>query len=289
MSNKYIIFTDTGSDLPGNIISEFEIGILQLKYNIGGESYTAGLGGLPINKFYQKMRNGEVSTTSQVVPDDVTTAFEPLLEQGSDILYIVFSSGLSGTYNSVCVARDILLEKFPERKIIIVDSLAASLGQGLFVYKAACMKNEGKSIEEVAEWCESNKLNVIHTFTVEDLIYLYRGGRVSRTTQIAGTILGIKPVLHVDDEGHLIPIAKIRGRKQSLTALVDEAEKRLGDVKNAIFAISHGDCINDAEYVRDLVRTRLGINDCIISHVGPVIGSHSGPGTVALFMMGDHR
>lgn len=289
MSNKYVIFTDTGSDLPENIISRYGIKILYLKYNIGGESYGASVDALPIDKFYQKMRNGEVSTTSQLNPNDIVTGFEPVIEEGTDILYIAFSSGLSGTYNNGCIARDMLLEKYPDRKIIVVDSLAASLGQGLFVYKAACLREEGKTIEEVAEWCEENKNHVIHTFTVEDLIYLFRGGRVSRTAQIAGTILGIKPVLHVDDEGHLIPIAKIRGRKQSLTALVDEAEKRLGDVKNAVFAISHGDCIRDAEFVRDLVRSRLGINDCIISHVGPVIGSHSGPGTVALFMMGDHK
>ena len=235
------------------------------------------------------MRNGEVSTTSQVVPDDVTTAFEPLLEQGSDILYIVFSSGLSGTYNSACVARDILLEKFPERKIIIVDSLAASLGQGLFVYKAACMKNEGKSIDEVAEWCESNKLNVIHTFTVEDLIYLYRGGRVSRTTQIAGTLLGIKPVLHVDNVGHLVPVTKVRGRRNAIVELANKYGEMAKDPGAMPVFVSHGDCLGDVKILEKILSDRYGAKLDVITDVGPVIGAHSGPGTLALFFVGKER
>lgn len=289
MSNKYILFTDTSADLPASVLEEFGIPILKLSYTVGGENYGGGGAELPIHDFYDRMREGAVPTTSQVSPDGAREGFEKVLLQGYDILYIAFSSGLSGTYNSGVIAANELIEKYPDRRIVIVDSLCASLGQGLLVYKAAQMKRNGASLEEVAEWAENNKLHVCHMFTVDDLVYLYRGGRVSRTATIAGTILGIKPVMHVDNDGHLVPIGKVRGRKQSLNALVDEMEKRLGDYDNVTIAISHGDCLEEAKYVCETAKKKLRFSECIINSVGTVIGSHSGPGTMALFFFGEKR
>ena len=216
---------------------------------------------------------------------------EPLLQAGKDVLILAFSSGLSMTYNASSMAVEELRDKYPDRKLYTVDTLCASLGQGLLVWLAAREREKGKSIEEVRDWVVSHKLNICHQFTVDDLHFLKRGGRISATTAVVGSMLQIKPVLHVDDEGHLIPLSKVRGRKKSLQALVDSMEELQGSYtgKNEIVFISHGDCIEDAEYVRSLVEKKFGIRTFLINHVGPVIGSHSGPGTVALFFLGDHR
>ena len=239
------------------------------------------------------MRDGSMPTTSQVNPEQAKAAFTACLKEGKDVLYIAFSSGLSGTCGSGMVAAQEIQEEgeYPERKIVVIDSLSASLGEGLLVHKAVMLKEAGKSMEEVADWVENNKLHLCHNFTVDDLFHLHRGGRVSKATAILGTMINIKPVLHVDDEGHLIAIGKVRGRKKSLSALVDRmAEQIKGyEDQNDVVFISHGDCMEDAEYVKKLVQERFGIEKFIINHVGPTIGAHSGPGTVALFFMGNPR
>ena len=213
------------------------------------------------------------------------------LTAGKDILCISFSSALSTTYQSACIAAEDLRAEHPEAKIIVIDSLCASMGEGLFVHKAVMMKEEGKSIDEIAAWLEENKLHVVHNFTVDDLFHLYRGGRVSKTAAVVGSMINLKPILHVDNEGHLIPLSKVRGRKKSLIALVDSMEKQIGAWrdKNDIVFISHGDSLEDAQFVAELIKKRLGIENFLINHIGPTIGAHSGPGTIALFYMGDYR
>ena len=213
-----------------------------------------------------------------------------LLEAGRDVLYLGFSSGLSGTYEAVSLLCNQLAAEFPERKILSVDTLAASGGEGLLVWHAVQKAREGLSIEELRDWVEQHKLNLAHWFTVDDLMFLWRGGRVSKTSAWAGTLLNIKPVLHVDDEGHLIPMEKVRGRKKSLNALVDHMEKSaIPPVADQMVFITHGDCLEDAEYVADKVRERFGVRDVVINYVDPVIGAHSGPGTMALFYMAESR
>ena len=288
MNKEYVIISDNTCDLPDNIYKQLGLKIMCLSYTMGGVEYSED-NALSISEFYAKMRDGEMTKTSQITREDIEKTFTEALNNGFDILYIGFSSGLSGSYDSARIAAEELSPKYPDSKIRTVDSLCASIGEGLFVYKAAQMKKEGKSIDEVYQWCEDNKLHLCHMFTVNDLMFLHRGGRVSKASAIAGSILGIKPILHVDNEGHLIPIGKIRGRKQSLEALVNEMDKRLGNYKNDTIGISHGDCIEDAEYVKKLIEKKYGIKNFIINHVGPVIGSHSGPGTIALFFLGEYR
>lgn len=230
-------------------------------------------------------------TTAQVNPAEVRNLFEPYLKEGKDILHIAFSSGLSGTYNSCRIAAEELKEEYPERKIIVKDSLAASLGQGLLVYLAQKRKESGEDMEAVADWVENNRKHIVHLFTVDDLNHLYRGGRVSRTTAVLGGMLNIKPILHVDDAGKLIPIGKVRGRKKSLLELVDQMDKKIGSYRekcDTIF-ISHGDCLKEAEYLASKVKEKYSIKTVLINHVGAVIGAHSGPGTMALFFVGDVR
>ncbi len=287
-NNDYVLITDSTCDLPKEIYDKQNIAVLNLHYEIDGQEY-ADNHGLSYAEFYKKMRSGLMTKTSQITPDAFISEFEKYIKKGKNILYIGFSSGLSGTFNSARIACDSLSQKYPDAKIRIVDSLCASLGEGLLVYKASQLYQQGKSLDEVADWTEENKLHLCHMFTVDDLMFLHKGGRVSRTSAIAGTILGIKPGLHVDNEGHLIPLAKVRGRKQSLNWLVENMEKRVGNWENDTFAICHGDCIDDAEYVAKIVKDKFGIKNVIINHTGPVVGSHSGPGTLALFFLGDYR
>ena len=285
---NYVITTDTTADLTREYLETHEIGLMSLKYIIEDKTYEWE-NPLPEHEFYDKMRNGSMPTTSQVNPDEAKAVFKGYLEQGYDILHVAFSSGLSGTCASAKIAADELMEKYPERKIVVVDSLCASLGEGLLVHKAVLMKEAGKSLDETAKWVEENKLAVCHNFTVDDLFHLHRGGRVSKATAILGTMINIKPVLHVDDEGHLVALSKVRGRKKSLNALVDRMEVQMKGFENATVAISHGDCLEDAQYVAELIRTRYGIQDIMINFVGPTIGAHAGPGVVALFFMGQPR
>lgn len=288
---RYIITTDTTADLPETYIEEHGLGIMSLSYTIEGETYDRSHP-LPVQNFYAKMRNGSLPTTSQVNPEAAKEIFIQIMrEHDADILHIAFSSGLSGSYNSARIAAEELSEEHPEHKVIVIDSLCASLGEGLLVHKAVINAKQGMSLEENAKWVEDNRLHLVHNFTVDDLFHLHRGGRVSKTAAVIGTMINLKPILHVDNEGHLIPLSKVRGRKKSLISLVDCMEKQMGSYrdKNDVVFISHGDSEADAQFVADLVKERFGIQNFIINYVGSTIGAHSGPGTIALFYMGEFR
>ena len=235
------------------------------------------------------LREGAMATTSAVNVGDYTEALTPFLEAGKDVLVLAFSSGLSATCHSAQIAAGELMEQYPDRKVYVVDTLCASLGQGLLVWYAANLKKQGKTMEEVRDWTEEHKLNLCHWFTVDDLHFLKRGGRVSAATAVVGSMLQIKPVLHVDNEGHLINMAKARGRKAALKALVDHMEQTAIDPAGQTVFISHGNAPEDAEYLAKQIRSRMKVKDIVISTIGPVIGSHSGPGTIALFFFGTVR
>lgn len=290
MVKDFIITTDNTADLPYSYYKENGMEYMYLTYNLDGQVY-GKYDELPSKEFYAKMRGGSMPTTSQINSEDAKEAWLPHLKEGKGILHLAFSSGLSGSCNSARLAAEELKEEHPEYQIIVIDSLCASLGEGLFVHKAAELKKAGSSMEETARWLEEHKQNFCHVFTVDDLHHLYRGGRVSKATAVLGSMINIKPLLHVDGEGHLVAVGKVRGRKRSLASLVDMMEERLGSYKgkNTEIFISHGDCQEDAEYVAALVKERYGIEKFLINPIGATIGAHAGPGTVALFFMGDKR
>ena len=289
--SDYILMTDSCCDLTPELQQELDLHILPMLLQIGEESYRNWPDGREIgfHEFYERVRNGETSSTSAVSVGDFEHAMAHYLEQGKDVLYLCFSSGLSSTFQNANIAVEDLKEQYPDRTVLVVDSLCASMGEGLFVYLCAKQKAAGKSMEEVRDFAEETKLHLAHWFTVDDLNHLKRGGRISATTALVGTMLSIKPVMHVDNEGHLIPMAKVRGRKASLTALVDHMEETAIDPKNQTVFISHGDCEDDARFVAEEITRRLGTTDIRLNYIGPVIGSHSGPGTVALFFLGKER
>ena len=289
--SDFAILTDSSADLPAGLAQQIDVQVLPLAFIMGGHTYY----NYPDNRdmdphaFYDRLRAGELATTNAVNVAQYTEALEPLLQAGKDVLILAFSSALSTTYNSSRLAVEELGFKYPNRKIFTVDTLCASLGQGLLVWYAARERDRGHTIEEVREWVEERKLNLCHQFTVDDLHFLKRGGRISAATAMVGSMLHIKPVLHVDNEGHLINIGKARGRQASLKALVDRMEDTAIDPGSLTVFISHGDCPEDAQTVADMVKKRFGVQDVVINYVGPVIGAHSGPGTVALFYMGTDR
>lgn len=289
--SDFAIFTDSSADLSAEMVDRLGVEVLPLRFTIQGKEHR----NFPDNRemspalFYDMLRAGELATTAAVNVGDYTQAMEPLLQAGQDVLVLAFSSGLSTTYNSARLAAEELGEKYPQRKVYAVDTLCASLGQGLLVYLAVQQQRQGQSIDQVRDWVEAHKLEVCHQFTVDDLHFLKRGGRVSATTAVVGTMLQIKPVLHVDNDGHLINIGKARGRHAALKALVDKMEQTAVDPAHQTVFISHGDCPNDAQTVADLVHARFGTQDIHINYVGPVIGAHSGPGTLALFYLGTQR
>lgn len=286
----YIIITDSGSDLPEEFAAKEELAFFPLSFSIGEREYSnEGDDRLTPEEFYAQVRAGSMPRTSQVNPELAEQRLEAYLKQEISVLYVSFSSALSGSYQTVKMIAEGLNEKYTAAKVVVVDSLCASLGQGLLISMALDLKREGKGIDEVAEWLEEHKLHLCHYFTVNDLFHLHRGGRVSKTAAVFGSLLGVKPVLHVDDQGRLIPVAKVRGRRQSLDALVDKMKEHVGSFKNQVVFISHGDCIDDANYVRDRVEKEFGIHNIMVGFIGPVIGSHSGPGTVALFFLGETR
>lgn len=287
---KFIIATDSTADLPNDYLSSNEIAVFHLSYFIGGEEY-GNHKELPVGVFYNLMRSGELPKTSQVNPDEAKEGFLRLVAKSKEILYIAFSSALSGTFNSVRLAAEEVMEEDPSVKIMVLDSKSASLGEGLMVNKAVTMREEGKSMDEIYEYLSLHTDNFVHLFTVDDLNHLYRGGRVSKSTALIGTVLNIKPILHVDSEGRLVALGKERGRKKSLLKLVDLMDEQMGSYKdkNECVFISHGDAYEDAEFLRDEINSRFGIKSYIINTIGPTIGSHAGPGTVALFFEGDVR
>ena len=285
------ILTDSSCDLPQQLVDELDLTVLNLIFynEKTQQQYENFLDWheIGVHDFFEQLRGGEVYKTSAVNTDAFISIMEPILQGGEDLLYLGFSSGLSGTYNAGAMAAQELSAKYPDRKIYTVDSLCASLGQGLFVYHVVQEKRKGKTIEEVRDYAEDIKLHLCHQFTVDDLMFLKRGGRISAATALVGTMLGIKPVLHVDFEGHLINIGKARGRKASIKALVDKMGETGVDLADQTVFICNGDCEEDAKFAADMIRQRFGVKDILIHPVGPVIGSHSGPGTLALFYLGN--
>lgn len=284
----FVITVNSTVDLPREWLEERHVPVFPLKYTIDGETYT-DMEGLSAKEFFDKLREGKMSTTSQVNPEEAAAELEPYIKEGKDILHLGFSSGLSGTLNSMKIAGEMLEEKYPEAKVIVIDTLCACLGEALLLYKALQQKEKGMSIDELAQWVEENKLHVCHNVTVDDLNHLHRGGRVSKTTAVLGTLVQIKPIIHMDDNGKLQVIGKERGRKKSLNKIVDMAVEQSKGWDNDIIMITHGDCIDDAEYVAKLVREKMGIDNILINNIGTVIGSHTGPGVVAVFCMGNKR
>lgn len=284
------IITDTTADLPESYIRENELGIMVVPYIMDGIPQGEERK-MEVKEFYDRMRGGMMPTTSQINPETAKEYLNGFLEESRQLLVLSFSSGLSGTCGNVSLAAREIMEERPDCRIVVADTLCASLGEGLLVHKAVQLKKAGKSLDETAQWVEEHKENLVHVFTVDDLFHLHRGGRVSKATAIVGTLAGIKPLLHVDEQGHLTAVGKVRGRKKSLQSLVDMMEKQVGSWrdKNDCIFISHGDCAEDADYVKQLVEERFGRKDFLINEIGPTIGTHSGPGTVALFFMGDVR
>ena len=287
----FVIMTDSCCDMTAQMAEELELKVLPLSLLMGEDTYRNYLDGREIgfHEFYERIRGGATATTSAVSVGDFEEAMRPILAEGKDILCLNFSAVLSTTYQSAVIAADELREEFPEAKIHVLDTTSASLGQGLFVYLCAQQKRAGKTIDEVLTYAEDLKSKVCQWFTVDDLNHLKRGGRINAATALFGTMLTIKPVLHVDNEGRLVSVGKARGRKASLIALVDRMEKTAIDPKNQPVFISHGDCEGDALLVADEIRRRFGTEHIYINYVGPVIGNHAGPGVVALFFLGTER
>ena len=284
----YVLMTDSSADLPLALIEELDVRVLQLNVTMEGEAPVPN-DQVDVKEFYGALRQKKSATTSTVSIESFLSAMEEILAEGKDILYLGFSSGLSGTYNAGFVAAGELSEKYPERKIYTVDTLCASLGEGLLVYTIARMKQEGADIETARAFAEEQKLNLCHWFTVDDLFFLKRGGRVSAATAVMGSLLSIKPVMHVDNDGKLINVLKARGRKDAINQLFAKIRDTAINVSEQTVFISHGDCLEDAEYLADRIRNELSVKTVVIDYVGPVIGAHAGPGVLALFFFGMQR
>ena len=289
MSRDFIILTDNASDLDANYLKRNDIELIKLGYNINNEDYAGEEGKeLDVQEFYRILKEGAMPKTSQVNVGIARKHFEKYLNEKKDVLVIAFSSGLSGTYNSYCIAANELNEEY-ENKVYVVDSLCASLGQGLFLDYVVRFANKGKSVLETRDYAEELKLKIRHEFTVDDLYHLKRGGRVSATTAIVGSLIGIKPILHVDDNGKLIAIDKVRGRKASLKQLAEYFSENNDISDGEPVFISHGDSINDANYLKNLILEVRPNIEVYINYIGPVNGAHSGQGTIALFYKGKNR
>lgn len=282
------VITDSCCDFPSDMYAELDLDVVPLTLEFRGQT-SDDRNDESLKTLYDALRGGEKAATSAVNPTRWAATIEQTVKQGMDALVVAFSSGLSTTYQSAVIAAQEVREKYPERKIIVVDSLCASLGEGLLVWYACKKRDAGATIEETAAWLEENKLHLCHWFTVDDLMYLKRGGRVSATTALVGTMLQIKPVMHVDDEGHLINVTKARGRRASIDALAKKTAELGAGYDNSTMFIVHGDCIEDAKYLESVLKEKYGVKEVLISYVGAVIGSHSGPGTLALFFLGEHR
>ena len=285
---SYRIITDTGCDYPEQMYQDLNLGLVRLTVNFRGEAVNT-YSEEWLKDMFNGLRAGESASTAAANPMDWADVIEPVLAGGEDALVLVFSSGLSTTYQSAVIAANELMEKYPDRKVNVVDTLCASLGQGLFVYYACKKRDEGLDLEALTAWCEEKKFNLCHWFTVDDLMYLKRGGRISAATALVGTMLQIKPILHMDDKGHLINVSKVRGRKAAIEAIA----KKLGETglpgENDTIFICHGDCMEDAQYLGKLAKEKYGVKNVFIYYVGAVIGSHSGPGTLSIFYLGQHR
>lgn len=287
----YQIFTDSSANLLDGIYEKYDIGVVSLVFYANGKEYVSYEKGADndLQKFYGMLRKKETLTTSCVNEETFYEAFKPALEKGRDILYIGFSSALSGTCASAAAAIEKLKPEFPERKLLWVDTLGASLGEGLLVLNAARLKDDGKNIDEVYAWLEQNKLHLCHFFTVDDLFFLFRGGRVQKSSYLLGSLINIKPLMHMDNDGRLTAVGKIIGRKKSLNWLADQLAEKIIEPEKQTIAISHGDCIDDVNYLIARIKEKVKVADIIVNYVDPVVGTHSGPGTVALFCLGTER
>lgn len=289
--SDYVIITDSCTDFYKELADEIQVNVIPLLFHINENNYLNDLeeSMLSVKEVYKILRGGTIITTSQINPDSFINCFNDFLEQGKDILYLGFSSGLSGTFNSSLIAIEILKEKYPKRKILAIDSLCASMGEGLFVYNIALMKKAGATIDECFRYGEENKLKYCHLFTVDDLHFLKRGGRLSASAAFLGSLLKLKPLLHVNDEGKLVPYGKVIGRRNSFKNLVERMLELGENLENQTIFISHGDCEDDLKYVISLIEEKIKPKKIITNLIGPVIGSHSGPGTIAIFFIGSKR
>lgn len=289
--SDYIILTDSSCDLSAELAQELGLHVVPLTVMLDGTKYTNYLDWREISpaEFYGAMRSGAKSTTSAANVEEFAEAMESGLSQGKDVLYVGFSSGLSGTYNASRLAAEELREKYPERKIYTIDTLCAAAGQGMLCYRASQMRSEGRSIDEVHDWIEENKMKVNHWVTVDDLKYLRAGGRISATTAVVGTMLNIKPLIRMDNDGKLESVGKVRGRKAAIKALFDYAKNRAVEPQKQVMFINHAECPDEAEYLADMLKKQLQVKDVIISTLGPVIGSHTGPGLLVVFFFGEER
>ncbi len=285
----YVIYTDSACDLKPELLAEWGVPFRSLTFRFNDSEKEYSNEEMPIDAFYNKMKEGGIAKTAAVNADAFAAEFEKILQEGKDILYLGFSSGLSTTFNSARIAAENLKPKYPDSKLIVIDTLAASAGEGLIVGLTVEEKKKGATIEEAAEFVKNLIPRMGIWFTVDDLVYLKRGGRVSATSAFVGNLLGIKPVLYMDNEGHLIPRSKVRGRKTAITALADQYTARAHDKENGTVYISHGACLADAELLASILKERHGVTVKVITDVGPVIGAHSGPGTLALFFVADER
>ncbi len=288
---QFVIVTDSSCDLSAQMALDLQLEVLPLSVTIEENTYKNYLDGREISAkdFYGRIREGKRVVTSAVNTNAFVEVMEPLLMQGTDILYLGFSSGLSGTYNAGATAVRELAEKYPQRKIYAVDTLCASMGEGLLIYLAVQQKNTGKTIEEVRDYAEETKWKICHWFTVENLMQLKKGGRISATTAIVGTMLNIKPVMHMDMLGKLAAVSKVRGRKASIRALFNRMAEHVVNPEGQMIFISHGDCEEEARVLAEMIREQWPVKDVVLNHVGPVIGAHTGPGVIALFFLGDNR
>ena len=288
---SFKIVTDSCANLTGGLIEKYGVEVISLQYHMKDKSYDSYIKGEKpdFTDAYKFLREKGKVTTSLVGRDACDNVIIPLLKQGEDVLILAFSSGLSGTYQNIVTAAEDYKEEFPDRKIIVVDTLSASMGQGLLVHYAVELQNQGKTIEEVAQWVEDNKLRLVHIFTLDDLFFLKRGGRLSGTSAVVGTVLGIKPLMHVANDGKLYVTGKARGRKAAIEHLINSLEAQGENIKGQTIFITHGDSYEDAKFIAAAVKTKYGVSNVVINCLDPVIASHSGPGTLAIFFMGKQR
>ncbi len=287
---KTVILTDSCCDLPIDFVKENNVEVMPIRVNLKGEDIPDDLGqSINYNVFYDMIRAGEMPSTSQVNAYTFTEAFKKYSSEGYSIIYIGFSSALSGCVNSARIAKEAVEDEIPSADITVIDTKSASMGLGLIVYYAVNMLKDGASKDKIISWIEDNKLKVNHWFTVDDLNHLKRGGRISSTVAIVGTMLNIKPIMHVDDEGMLVPVSKVKGRKKSIKELEEKLKERIVNSEEQTIFISHGDCLSDAEHLKDLILKETKVKDVIINNIGPAVGTHSGPGTLALFFIGTNR
>ncbi|GFN35687.1 DegV family protein [Tepidimicrobium xylanilyticum] len=287
---KTIVMTDSCCDLPYDFIKESNIHVIPFTYHMDGEDYSDDFGkSLDYKEFYNRIRKGSMPTTSQITAFTFEENFRKFTSEGYSVIYIGFSSQLSSTFNNAILARNMLLEENPSLDITLIDSRSASVGQGAIIFYVSQMLKEGKSKEEIIQWVEENKLKVNHWFVVDSLEHLKRGGRISSASAAVGTLLDIKPLLNVDDYGKLNVIKKIRGRKKSIKTLLDVLKLNIVNPEEQVIFINHGDCLDEAEYLKELLLKEVRVKDVMINYVGPIIGTHTGPGMLCMVFLGQDR